>query len=66
MYGENSVDVKQPTFWHHLADRLTSPFVVFNLFNQVDVYSSTAWAVEVFLLHTYKYISRFDENSKFL
>lgn len=31
------MDVKQPSFWHHLAERLTSPFVVFNLFNQVRV-----------------------------
>ncbi|CAB1107624.1 unnamed protein product [Ectocarpus sp. CCAP 1310/34] len=44
MFGENSVDVKQPTFWHHLADRLTSPFVVFNLFNQV------LWMLELYWL----------------
>lgn len=35
LFGENSVDVKPPTFWHHLGERLTSPFVVFSLFNQV-------------------------------
>ncbi|CAM9980001.1 unnamed protein product, partial [Laminaria digitata] len=34
LFGENSVDVKPPTFWHHLGERLTSPFVVFSLFNQ--------------------------------
>lgn len=34
LFGENSVEVEQPTFWHHLVERLTSPFVVFNLFNQ--------------------------------
>ncbi|CAM9936717.1 unnamed protein product, partial [Ectocarpus fasciculatus] len=44
IFGENSVDVKQPTFWHHLADRLTSPFVVFNLFNQV------LWMLELYWL----------------
>ncbi|CAM9239935.1 unnamed protein product [Ectocarpus sp. 12 AP-2014] len=44
LFGENSVDVKQPTFWHHLADRLTSPFVVFNLFNQV------LWMLELYWL----------------
>lgn len=35
LYGENSVDVQPPSFWQHLAERLTSPFVVFSLFNQV-------------------------------
>lgn len=35
LFGENSVDVKPPTFWHHLGERLTSPFVVFSIFNQV-------------------------------
>lgn len=34
LFGQNSVDVKQPTLLHHLADRLTNPFVVFNIFNQ--------------------------------
>lgn len=34
LFGENSVDVKPPTFWHHLGERLTNPFVVFSLFNQ--------------------------------
>ncbi|CAM9743264.1 unnamed protein product, partial [Hapterophycus canaliculatus] len=42
LFGENSVDVKQPTFWQHLAERLTSPFVVFNLFNQV------LWMLELY------------------
>eukprot|EP00903_Cladosiphon_okamuranus_P019215 g17669.t1 len=35
LFGPNSVDVKQPTFWHHLVDRLTDPFVVFSIFNQI-------------------------------
>lgn len=35
LFGENSVDVKPPTFWHHLGERLSSPFTVTNLFKQV-------------------------------
>ncbi|CAM9834772.1 unnamed protein product [Scytosiphon promiscuus] len=42
LFGENSVKVKQPKFRQHLMDRLTSPFVVFNLFNQV------LWMLELY------------------
>ncbi|CAN0026364.1 unnamed protein product [Pylaiella littoralis] len=49
-YGENSVDVKQPTVWHHLADRLTSPFVVFSLFDQLLWMLELYWTKALFVI----------------
>lgn len=59
LFGENSVNVKQPKFWQHLMDRLTSPFVVFNLFNQVHARcGSRGLFIDCFDQHHAIYCSR--------